>query len=113
MRAGRGDFVWATGRAALAARAQARAAEVQAAGATSLRGIAAARGLGTWSAVQVARVLDRRSVLAPGRGCGAGARPPTPAGTTRRGGGKVAYYAPTNLEFLENRGWHLRPKTPR
>ena len=30
--------------------------------------------------------------------------PPTPAGTTRRGGGKVAYYAPTNLEFLENRG---------
>jgi hypothetical protein len=65
----------ATGRAELAARAKARAAdiaptiaEIQAAGATSLRAIAAAlsergiptaRGRGAWAAVQVARVLDR------------------------------------------------------
>ena len=65
----------AAGRATLANRANARAAdigptiaEIQAGGATSLRGIAAAlnergiptaTGRGTWSAVQVARVLDR------------------------------------------------------
>jgi DNA invertase Pin-like site-specific DNA recombinase len=65
----------AAGRAELAARAKARAAdlaptiaEIQAAGATSLRGIAAAlnergiptaRGRGAWSAAQVARVLER------------------------------------------------------
>src|SRR5664280_274719 len=65
----------AAGRATLANRAKARAAdiaptiaEIQAAGATSLRAIAAAlnersiptaRGRGEWSAVQVARVLER------------------------------------------------------
>jgi hypothetical protein len=63
------------GHATLVNRAKARAAdiaptiaEIQAAGATSLRAIAAAlnersiptaRGRGEWSAVQVARVLDR------------------------------------------------------
>jgi len=80
------------GRATLANRAKARAAdiaptiaEIQAAGATSLRDIAAAvldargiptaRGRGEWSAVQVARVLDRCSGPAPGRGCRTGGRP--------------------------------------
>jgi hypothetical protein len=47
------------GRADLAARAKARAAEIQAGGATSLCGIPTATGRGTWSAVQVARVIER------------------------------------------------------
>jgi hypothetical protein len=36
-----------------------------------------------------------------GEGAAPGATP-GPAGTTHRGGGKVAYYAPTNFDFLEN-----------